>query len=608
MKRNIRYINIIFFALTFGLLLASCSMAGAQKESSVSFKLDSETVQKIRNAAGKTAKPNARAADDDNLFVEVAVHGGYEDSDIVPLQEEAIVSIDKIPVGSEIYVEATAFKQTGETRQDLYKGQSKTFKVLNSDNFVMFIMHKVAGSESSGGGNSGGSNGTGSNGTGGNGTGGSGTGGSGGGNSGGGNGTSGFSITISSGITNGSVSTNVTSAQENASISITVNPARGYMINSLTVEGADSTAITVERENGSRTFTMPAQNVTVNASFKQVPYTLLPEGTDGSAGTEATYATFGMWPQTIMGSGVTVDQANAQTEVHGEFTYYKGSDGNWYVKCDEYANGDNYHYSDGSSVAKNGANYKWFKVEPIKWRVLTIDYDHDQDATTEYAHLLMAESILTNYAYYDYSYVKRSIGGTDNIYSHNYEHSKLRAYLNGIAYEIKETESSTQSTSQTHLNKGFLQSAFSETEQNLIATTLVDNSAASLSDAKGRLHTNPDFVCSDTSDKLFLLSEKEITNENWGFVENDGTNYSNWDDDSPVGNSDPTRIRHSTDYALAHGSFENPDSSSGGGYWERSPDDYYQGCSGTVAWGGCDNYSEEVDRSYNGVVPAFCVN
>lgn len=175
MKRNIRYINIIFLALTFGLLFASCSMAGAQKESSVSFKLDSETVQKIRNAAGKTAKPNARAADDDNLFVEVAVHGGYEDSDIVPLQKEAIVSIDKIPVGSEIYVEAIAFKQTGETRQDLYKGQSKTFKVLNSDNFVMFIMHKVGTEEESGSSNSG--NGNGGN-SGGGGSGGSGTGGS----------------------------------------------------------------------------------------------------------------------------------------------------------------------------------------------------------------------------------------------------------------------------------------------------------------------------------------------------------------------------------------------------------------------------------------------
>ena len=159
MKRNIKFINIIFFAITFGLLFASCSMAGAQKESSVSFKLDSETVQKIRNAAGKTAKPNARAADDDNLFVEVAVHGGYEDSNIVPLQDEAIVSIDKIPVGSEIYVEAIAFKKTGEDRQDLYKGQSKTFKVLNSDNFVMFIMHKVTSSESSGGGNSAGGSG-----------------------------------------------------------------------------------------------------------------------------------------------------------------------------------------------------------------------------------------------------------------------------------------------------------------------------------------------------------------------------------------------------------------------------------------------------------------
>lgn len=566
----------------------------------MSFKLDSQTVQKIKAAAGEVggaaASRSARDADNSenstekNLFIEVAVHGGYESTVTEAVQEEQTITISDIPFGVEIYIEATAYSKTNNQRQNLYKGHSKSFTVKNSENLVMFIMSKVGAEEESGSSNSGDGNG-----------------GSSGGGNGGGNGTSGFSITISSGITNGSVSTNVTSAQENASISITVNPARGYMINTLTVTGADNSAVAVQRVNGSRTFTMPAKNVTVSATFKPVPYTLLPAGTDGSAGTSATYATFGMWPQTIKASGVTVDQANAQTEVHGEFTYYKGSDENWYVKCDEYANGNNYHYSDGSSVAKEGASYKWFKVMPIKWRVVTMDYDHDQDGTTEYAHLLMAESILTNYAYYDYSNVKRSIGGTDNIYSHNYEHSKLRAYLNGIAYEIKETSSSSQTTSQVHLNKGFLQTAFSETEQNLIATTLVDNSAASLSDAKGRLHTNPDFVCSDTSDKLFLLSEKEITNENWGFVENDGTNYSNWDDDSPVGNSDPTRIRLSTDYALAHGSFENPDGT-GGGYWERSPDDYYQNSGGTVAWGGCDNYSEEVNRSYNGVVPAFCVN
>ena len=76
--------NIIPIIL-LGILFASCSMVDKEERGSVSFKLDSETVQKIRNAAGKTAKPNARAADDDNLFVEVAVQGGYEDSNIVPL-------------------------------------------------------------------------------------------------------------------------------------------------------------------------------------------------------------------------------------------------------------------------------------------------------------------------------------------------------------------------------------------------------------------------------------------------------------------------------------------------------------------------------------------
>lgn len=588
-------IKYIFLMLTFSLLFASCSRLDTQEGSSVSFKLDSQTVQKIKAAAGEVggtaASRSARDADNSenstekNLFIEVAVHGGYESTVTEAVQEEQTITISDIPFGVEIYIEATAYSQTDNQRQNLYKGHSKSFTVKNSENLVMFIMSKVGAEEESGSSNSGNGNG---------------------GSSGGGNGTSGFSITISSGISNGSVSTNVTSAQENDSISITVNPARGYMINTLTVKGADNTAVTVERLNGSRTFIMPAKNVTVSASFKPVPYTLLPAGTDGSAGTSATYANFGMWPQTIKASGVTVDENynTATTETHGAFTYYKGSDNEWYVSCPEMANSTGYVYSDGTSVGRNGETVKWFKVMPIKWRVITTEYDHDNNGTTEYAHLLLAESILINCAYYstqsEDGTVFRTIDG-EQIYPHNYMYSEVRAYLNGLTHHSKTSSSSAQTELNTYQDLGFLQSAFTETERGFIATTLVDNSADSMVDADNIISLTDEsegFACPITSDKLFLLSERELTTAAYGFK-------SHGENGNDAGDSDDARIRYSTDYAIAHGSFQRDE---GGVWWQRSPDDYYWSSGIHITSTGADHYPEHVGRSYNGVVPAFCVN
>ena len=108
----------------------------------------------------------------------------------------------------------------------------------------------------------------------------------------------------------------------------------------------------------------------------------LPAGTNGTAGTSATYVYFGDWPQTIRNENIPVD--TTETITRGGYTYYKGSDNYWYAFCEEIeANGDG-KYSNGDSVE----GYKYFRVEPIKWRVLTEDFDGDGNA------LLLAENIL----------------------------------------------------------------------------------------------------------------------------------------------------------------------------------------------------------------------
>ena len=147
-----RRIRIIISVILFGLFFVSCSRREKERSegSSVSFKLDSQTVQKIKAAAGETggaaASISARNADSESaekIFIELAVRGDFEKATVVEVQKEATISIDDIPMDSEIYLEATAFIKPDGERQNLYKGHSKKFIVRNSENLVMFILHKV---------------------------------------------------------------------------------------------------------------------------------------------------------------------------------------------------------------------------------------------------------------------------------------------------------------------------------------------------------------------------------------------------------------------------------------------------------------------------------
>ena len=243
-------------------------------------------------------------------------------------------------------------------------------------------------------------------------------------------------------------------------------------------------------------------------------YTELPAGTDGSVGKTGKYVLFGEWPQSLKESNVTIDEARIKKS--GSFTYYQGSDGCWYVEV--YA--------------------MYFKVEPIKWRVLTDDYNGYT--------LLLAENSLIDCQFYDYIY-NRNINGKV-VYPNNYEHSKIRAFLNGISYLTKESDNSSQSTNKDFLNKGFLQTAFSDAAQKVIVPMTVDNSA----DGSARK-----FACANTTDKIFLLSNNEVSSYEYGF-----TGYTQ---------SATSRIRNATDFLELTG--ENPYSDwiTGRYWWLRSP-------------------------------------
>ena len=324
-------------------------------------------------------------------------------------------------------------------------------------------------------------------------------------------------------------------------------------------------------------------------------------GTAGEATDKIIYVEFGDWPQTIKAGGVTVDENT--TIQQGMFTYCLGKqDGEWYVECEEngYPYAD-YTYSDNETKVGKGRNTKqWFKVEPIKWRGLTDNYSGKK--------LLLAENILAAGVPYYLNEYDRTIGN-DTVSPNNYKYSTIRAWLNG-KYEEYDTQSKIYEE-----GKGFLQSAFTSAVQSAILDTSVDNSLsttlpgnyANLDDDVKAIDWNDgeNQYASDirTSDKIFLLSEQEVTTSTYGFGAYNSSGVNN------------TRIRVPTDYARATGEgkydySENGEGESGygGWWWLRSPTYFTSAYARIVYNDGDADSNHYVDNTYGGIVPALSIS
>ena len=262
---------------------------------------------------------------------------------------------------------------------------------------------------------------------------------------------------------------------------------------------------------------------------------------------DGEYIYFGEYPQTIKTDEVTI------TETQDARGYYLGSDGAYYAKVTAAPLGDSYTFSTGADV--NSGTVYYFKVEPIKWRILSESDD---------VALILCDGIIANRIYDDDS--------------NNYAESEIRAWLNGQFYET----------------------AFSELQRELILTTTVDNSARSTNPNGNATEwnggANP-YACANTQDKVFLLSMQEVTNAAYGF-------------NASYGSNDTARRKQLSDYSRATGAWmsTSADYYGNGCWWLRSP--YYGrsdsadvDCSGGTrpytgsAWG--------VRNTLEGVVPAL---
>ncbi len=229
-----------------------------------------------------------------------------------------------------------------------------------------------------------------------------------------------------------------------------------------------------------------------------------------------TYINYGKYPQTVVSDMSLISALNNLTETNSLGYYeYEGSE---YAKLTATPYRSGYKFSDNTIVV-SGTTY-YFKVEPIKWRIIS-----NNDGTIQ----LLSEYIIDS-QYYHPNTNTRTIGGK-TIYSNNYEHSYIREWLNNSFY-----------------NK-----AFGTPYQNGILTTLVDNSASTTSSSSNRYASN------NTNDKIYLLSYQDSINSNYGF--------------STSTSSNNTRYAVTTDYARAKGAgIDTSTNTYGNGtWWLRSP-------------------------------------
>lgn len=275
--------------------------------------------------------------------------------------------------------------------------------------------------------------------------------------------------------------------------------------------------------------------------YTETSYTPLPAGTtDGTIGTDGSYVNFGDYPRTIKGADVFIYECS--TIQVGLNTYYLGSDGSWYLRLLENSCRSYYTYSDSTTAKQASANsYKYFKVEPIKWRILTDNYTYDGTNT---GNLLLAETCITNCAFYDYtdgSSYNRTIG-EETIRATDYENSRLRAYLNGLSYIVKPADEE--------------QTTNSEFETNYFLNTVLPTSYSSTKIKS----TNVSYYMSGRSpatvtvqDRMFVLSKTDVTSTSNG-----------WFPEYPEGTKSTYRLL--TDYLIANGA-EGGSTNSQYGFW-----------------------------------------
>ncbi len=207
------------------------------------------------------------------------------------------------------------------------------------------------------------------------------------------------------------------------------------------------------------------------------------------------YLYFGEYPQTVKAADVTIDENESRliTDSNDEtmFTCYMGSDGYWYAKVVASTYQDtSYTFADGSTLT-SGTSY-YFRVLPLKWRILTKDYNKDG---TPGDYLILSDRIVDTLPfqtkYQDGEFLVEGENIPPGTYANNYEYSEVRAWLNDQFYN----------------------GAFTDYQRQLISKTTISNAADTTAAKPG----STVYTSNDTQDYVFLLSYVDVLNEEYGF-------------------------------------------------------------------------------------------
>lgn len=189
-------------------------------------------------------------------------------------------------------------------------------------------------------------------------------------------------------------------------------------------------------------------------------------------------------------------------------------------------------------------NVYWFKFTPLSWKILDVN---------ETSMLIFTNYVLDAQTYDKSSTSTKVVDGIE-VNANNYKYSSVRAWL----------------------HDDFMNMAFIGDEQVKIQTTLIDNSPAST------LDDVPEYTCEDTNDRIFLLSDAELNNADYGF-------------------DAATRDLPGTDYAHVQGLMEKNE------YWTRSPKSGSVGFYASAVYMGNLVGSKQVYNTYVGVAPAMWI-
>ncbi|MBQ4073544.1 MAG: hypothetical protein IJD50_07515 [Clostridia bacterium] len=302
---------------------------------------------------------------------------------------------------------------------------------------------------------------------------------------------------------------------------------------------------------------------------------------------EGSYIYFGIYPQskvtdsalksTLTGSAGALPTSSNSGSWTSYGYYIDGSVSNfmWYI--DKEYDGEKYRgvyftsyrpcFMPSSSSFNSGqddngystGNVYWFKYEPIKWRMLS---ENDGKA------LMLAELILDSQEFYPSSSSHTENGKT--IYANNWEYSTIRKWLNETFYNV----------------------AFNDLQKALIVGTELDNKTTAHNGSSNSYAT----CQNNTTDKVFLLSYKDMLNPSYGFS-------------SSSGNYDTAMLKKTSDYAQVQGAYTSTDSSflGNGWWWLRSPNSYDSDYAFCVHFDGGVVNGYVSDPTRNGVVPALTI-